>query len=198
MKRQIVLASNNKGKIAEIQSIFGGQFELVGLKDVGFDKDIPEPYNTFFENALTKAKTVFDFCNMPCLGEDSGLCVTALNDAPGVLSARYSGGNDSDNVDLVLKNMQGVQDRRAKFVSCIVLYYGPDRYVTATGETWGQILQERQGNGGFGYDPIFFSDDLNMSLGQATMAQKNTISHRSKALKSIKEQISKLRYFMVR
>lgn len=188
-KRKIVVASGNKAKIREIREILS-DFEVVSMKEMGFDAEIEENGKTFYENAFIKAKAVSDYLGLPALADDSGICVNALGDEPGIYSARYAGdGIDEHNNELLLKNMQGKTDRRARFVCCMV-YYSPNGEIkTAMGETHGKILDELQGENGFGYDPLFFSDDLNKSLGVASAEEKNTISHRARALFKIKELI---------
>lgn len=188
-KKKIVVASGNKAKLEEIKTILS-DFEIIGYKEVGLDFEIEENGSTFYENALIKAKAVSDALGIPALADDSGLMVDALDGAPGIYSARYAGdGIDAHNNALLLKNMQGIQDRSAKFVCCMV-YYSPDgTIITATGETKGKIMLEEQGQNGFGYDPLFFSDDLQMSLGVASAEAKNTISHRFRALQALRGKL---------
>ena len=188
-KKKIVVASGNKAKLVEIQSILP-EFEIIGYKDAGLDFEIEENGTTFYENALIKAKAVSDALGVSALADDSGLMVDALNGEPGIYSARYAGdGIDEHNNQLLLKNMQGVTDRSAKFVCCMVYYSQDGEIITATGETKGKILEKEQGSNGFGYDPLFFSDDLQMSLGVASAEAKNTISHRFRALQALKGKL---------
>ncbi len=188
-KERIVLASGNAHKINEISAMLP-EYEVVGYKELGLDFEIEENGTTFYENALIKAKAVSDALNLPALADDSGICVNALNGEPGIYSARYAGdGVDAHNNELLLKNMKGVCDRRAKFVCCMVLYYPNGKVITATGETHGLIMDKCEGENGFGYDPLFFSDDLNMSLGVADAEMKNKISHRFRALDSLRKQL---------
>ena len=127
---------------------------------------------------------------MPALADDSGICVDALDGMPGIYSARYAGdGIDEHNNELLLKNMQNMENRRAKFVCCMVCYKPNGEIITATGETYGSILYDIQGVNGFGYDPLFFSDDLQKCLGVATAEEKNTISHRFRALSALKDEL---------
>ena len=187
-KKRIVLASGNKHKIAEISAMLP-DYEVVGYKEF-FDGEIEETGKTFYENALIKAKTVLEKLHLPALADDSGICVEALNGAPGIYSARYAGdGNDEHNIDLLLKNMQGVKDRRAKFVCCMVYCAGNGDILSATGEVKGEILTERQGQNGFGYDPIFYSYELKKPMGIATPEEKNSVSHRHRALAEIIKKI---------
>ena len=192
-KERIVLASGNKHKIKEIQQMLPN-YEIVGYKELGFDFEIEEDGKTFYENALIKAKTVSEKLSLPALADDSGICVDALNGEPGIYSARYAGdGVDENNNKLLLKNMQGEKNRKAKFVCCMV-YYRPDGTIlTATGETKGEILDKCYGENGFGYDPLFYSYDLDKCLGIATDKEKNTISHRFRAIEQISKKIKELR-----
>ena len=188
-KQKLVLASGNKHKIREISQMLP-EFEVVGYKDFGLDFEIEEDGKTFYENALIKAKTVCEKLNLPALADDSGICVDALNGEPGIYSARYAGdGDDNHNNELLLKNMQGQKNRKAKFVCCMVFYKPNGEIITATGETHGKIMETVQGEHGFGYDPLFFSDDLNECLGLASPEKKNTISHRFRAIQALRDKL---------
>ena len=186
----MVIASGNKNKLREIAEIFT-QFEVVSQKEMGFDVDVEETGETFTENALIKARAAAQALNCPALADDSGLCVEALGGAPGVYSARYCGyhGSDKENRDLLLKNMQGIENRRAWFTSSVVLVYPDGRELVAEGHTYGNILTEEQGEGGFGYDCLFESDDLKKSFGLATAEEKNKVSHRYRALMALLEKL---------
>lgn len=191
-RKTLVLASGNKGKIAEIGEMLP-EFSVIGYKDAGLDFEIEETGATFYENALIKAKAVSEALGLPALADDSGLCVNALSGAPGIFSARFAGdGNDEHNIDKLLKELDGVKDRSAKFVCSLVLYYPDGKIISAEGETNGEILFERAGKNGFGYDPIFYSADLKKSLGEASLKEKNSVSHRSRALKNLKEKLKKI------
>ena len=188
-KQRIVLASGNAHKIKEISQMLP-EFEVVGYKELGFDQEIVEDGKTFYENALIKAKTVSDVFNLPALADDSGICVDALNGEPGIYSARYAGdGDDKHNNALLLKNMQGKTNRCAKFVCCMVFYKPNGQIITATGETHGEIMDKEYGENGFGYDPLFFSYDLKKCLGLASSQEKNTISHRYRAISALKDKL---------
>lgn len=185
----IVAASGNTGKIREISEILN-DYRVISCKELGFTDDIEETGKTFYDNALIKAETVAKALNMPALADDSGLCVTALSGAPGVYSARYSGtGTDEGNVDKLLKETENVSDRSAKFVSAVVVYYPDGKIVSAQGETFGEILRARRGNGGFGYDPVFYSYDLKKSFGEASAEEKNSVSHRARALAELRKKL---------
>lgn len=182
-KKRLVVASGNAHKLREIAEIFT-DFEVVSQKQMGFDEDVEETGTTFAENALIKARAAAKALNLPTLADDSGLCVDALGGAPGVYSARYCGyhGSDKENRDLLLKNLDGITDRRAHFTSAVALVYPNGTELLAEGHTYGKILTEEQGDGGFGYDCIFESDDLGKSFGLATAEEKNAVSHRFRAL----------------
>lgn len=189
--QKIVVASGNKNKIKEIRDILKGAFEVVSMTDIGYLDEIDETGVSFEENSYLKAKAVFDFCRLPTLAEDSGLEVEALDGAPGIYSARYSGTNHTDekNIDLLLKNLENERNRAARFVTVATLIRDNDEVITARGETTGYILTERAGKGGFGYDPVFFSNDLKKSFGEASMEEKAAVSHRSRALASLLQKL---------
>lgn len=183
--KQIVIASNNVGKLAEFKEMLRG-YTVLSPKELGIDFDVEETGATFFDNALLKARALYELCGLPALADDSGLCVDALDGAPGVFSARYSGGTDRDNIEKLLRELDGVKNRAAHFVSCIV-YYDGDRTLEAVGETHGHITDAPHGDGGFGYDPVFYSDDLKKTFGTATGEEKNGVSHRARALAKMSE-----------
>lgn len=181
---KILLATNNQGKLRELKALLPQEYEILTMKDCGIDVDVVEDGDTFEDNALIKAKTISQLSGMVTIADDSGLEVTALGGAPGIYSARYSGshGNDNANNELLLKNMQGISDRSANFTSAVVLYYPSGEYMTFVGKVYGRILEDSCGDGGFGYDPLFYSTELNKSFGTATAEEKNRVSHRAKAL----------------
>ena len=188
-KEKIVLASGNAHKIREIGQMLP-EYEVVGYKDFGLDFEIEENGATFYENALIKAKTVSETLGLNALADDSGICVEALDGAPGIYSARYAGdGNDKHNNRLLLDNMADKENRNAKFVCCMVYYKTDGTIITAMGETHGKIMYEEHGENGFGYDPLFFSDDLQKCLGVADAEEKNKISHRFRALNALREKL---------
>lgn len=186
-KMRLVVASGNKNKLREIAEIFT-DFEVVSQKEMGFDEDVEETGKTFAENALIKARAASKALGMVALADDSGICVDALDGAPGVYSARYCGhhGSDKENRDLLLKNLEGVENRGAYFQSAIALVYPDGKELLAEGRTNGVILTEEVGEGGFGYDCIFFSDDLQKSFGVASAEEKNAVSHRFRALQAMR------------
>lgn len=189
---KIVVASGNKAKLREIAQIFQG-YEILSMQEAGFTDDIEENGSTFEENALIKARAVSRALGVNALADDSGICVEALGGAPGVLSARFCGrhGDDAANNALLLEKLKDVpQDRRrAYFESCVALCFADGREITASGRTYGRILEKAEGEGGFGYDPLFYSDELGMSFGLASAEEKNAVSHRGKALAALAEKL---------
>ena len=185
-KIRLVVASGNKNKLREIAEIFP-DFEVVSQKQMGFDEDVEETGLTFAENALIKARAAAKALGEIVLADDSGLCVDALNGAPGVFSARYCGyhGDDEKNRKVLLQNMEGITDRKAHFTSAIALVFPDGKELVAEGHTYGEILHEETGDGGFGYDCLFFSDDLQKSFGVATAEEKNGVSHRFRGLQAM-------------
>ena len=187
-KYTIVLASRNKGKVRELQrllcDLLGDVIELKSLDEVGITEEIEENGTTFEENAMIKAKAAA-MSGYPGLGDDSGLVVRALDMAPGVYSARYAGehGNDAANNALLLKNMEGERDRAAAFICALALAF-PDGSapIRATGAVEGEILFNPRGEGGFGYDPLFWVDELGKTFAELSPDEKNAISHRGRAI----------------
>ena len=196
---KIVLASRNKKKIGELQTLLSQYIEgieIVSLDDVGICGEIEEDGETFEENALIKARVAAGSGYIG-VGDDSGLEVDALGGAPGVYSARYAGehGDDEANNDLLLKNLEGKADRSARFVCCIACVF-PERYdcepIVVRGYVEGEILKERHGAGGFGYDPLFYFPKFNKTLADVTAEEKNKVSHRGNAIAAFAEKLKKL------
>ena len=185
---KLVAATANSHKLREIAEILDS-YEVVSEREAGFVGEVEETGETFLENAILKARAVCEATGLPAIGDDSGLCVDALGGAPGVYSARYSGGGDAENRALLLKNLEGVENRRAHFCCAIALCFPDGRLLTAEGRTFGTILLEARGTGGFGYDPVFLSDDLGVSFAEAKEEQKNAVSHRGRALRRLAEQL---------
>ena len=186
---KIVLASQNKKKISELRVLLENlipDIEILSLADVGITDDIVENGDSFEQNALIKARAAAA-TGYVGVGDDSGLCVTALDGAPGIFSARYAGehGDDEANLNLLLDRMQGKGDRSAAFVCCIACVF-PDgsEPLVCHGSVEGEILTERAGEGGFGYDPIFYYPPLKQTFGELSAQQKNKISHRARALEA--------------
>lgn len=181
---KIAVASGNKDKIAEIKAIFKG-VEIISMEELGFTGDIEETGKTFKENAKIKAETIARLYNIPALSDDSGLCVDALGGAPGIYSARFSGEGDAANRRLLLKRLEHVTHRKAHFESAVCLCMPDGRAYFGEGKTYGRILQEEIGEHGFGYDCLFYSDDLKKSFGLALEDEKNSVSHRFRALNDL-------------
>lgn len=184
---KIVLASQNKKKIVELRTLLSElipDIEILSLADVGITGDIVEDGDSFEANALIKARAAAASGYIG-VGDDSGLCVEALGGAPGIYSARYAGehGDDEANLDLVLKNMEGKTDRRAAFVCAIACVF-PDgsEPIVCHGRVDGELLLARDGEGGFGYDPIFYYPPFGTSFGVSSAEDKNKVSHRARAL----------------
>ena len=185
--KEIVLATGNAGKLREFREMLP-EYKVLSPKDLGLSFDADETGSTFYENALIKARALFELCGRPALADDSGLCVDALGGAPGVFSARYSGGTDADNINKLLTELKGESNRKAYFESCIV-YYDDGKIVRADGRTYGQIIDAPLGDNGFGYDPVFLSDDLHKTFAQATDEEKNGVSHRARALVELRYKL---------
>ncbi len=191
--KTIVVASNNKHKIKEIKKILTS-YNILTLNDIDFYDDIVEDGKTFEENALIKAKNIHNYLKEKNLeyivmAEDSGLCVDSLNGAPGVYSARYAGNhNDQANRDKLLEELKG-KDKSAYFICNVILYYPNGEYKSFVGRTDGKITEKEIGNKDFGYDCVFYSNDLNKTFGEATEKEKNSVSHRARALKEMLKNI---------
>ena len=189
----LIFATNNRNKVAEIQTLVGPNFMIIPLKEAGIDIDIPEPHDQLEANALEKAMTIFNMTQQNCFSEDTGLEILALDGAPGVKSARYAGENSNPqaNIDLVLSKMTGVENRNAQFRTVICLIWENQTYYFE-GICKGQILNNMQGENGFGYDPIFLPDGASISFANMTMEEKNTYSHRKKAVTQLFEFLGKV------
>ncbi|MCX7885619.1 MAG: XTP/dITP diphosphatase [Caloramator sp.] len=191
---KIIIASNNNHKVDEIKNILNGFCdEILSLKEAGIDCEIEENGTTFEENAYIKAKTIADLTGLPCIADDSGLEVDALNGAPGVYSARFAGehGNYKKNNEKLLSLLKGVPKgkRGARFVTAIVLVTPDGDKVFARGEIRGIITEKELGSNGFGYDPLFLVEDINKTFAQLSSDEKNRISHRARALKDLQEKL---------
>lgn len=182
MTRDIVFATNNKHKLEEIRKIAGKKWNVLSLADIGCHDDIPETADTLHGNAEIKARWVKDRYGYDCFADDTGLMVDALGGAPGVYSARYAGeAHDSKaNMALLLKNMEGKSDRKARFVTVIALISGEELKMFE-GKVEGTITTEPTGSEGFGYDPIFLPDESDVTFACMTAEAKNAISHRGRA-----------------
>ena len=189
----LIFATNNRNKVAEIQSLVGANFTIIPLKEAGIEIDIPEPHDQLEANALEKAMTIFNMTSQNCFSEDTGLEIEGLGGAPGVKSARYAGENSNSqaNIDLVLSKMTGIENRTAQFRTVICLIWENQTYYFE-GVCKGQILSNMQGENGFGYDPIFVPDGATKSFANMTMDEKNTFSHRKKAVTQLFDFLGKL------
>lgn len=193
MKR-LVIASNNQGKLREFQRMLSPLgIEVLTQAELGIS-EAEEPHVTFVENALTKARHVSAACGLPALADDSGICVAALNGAPGVISARYAGDNpksDARNNEKLLREMQGVADRRAHYYCVLVLVHAAadPQPLIAEGEWHGEIGQEARGDGGFGYDPLFWLPQYGKTAAELAHEEKALISHRAQALQILLQKL---------
>ena len=193
---KILLATHNMKKREELQRILSPLgIEVLLADDIGCElRDIEETGTTFEENAILKAKAGCEDSGLPCIGDDSGLCVDALDGAPGVFTARYAGGhgNDDANMDKLLGELDNVPDgqRTARFVCTCCCIFPDGKQILVRGECEGEILRERHGNGGFGYDPIFSANGLN--FGEISAEEKDSMSHRGKALRLLADELGKM------
>lgn len=192
---KLIIASNNAHKVQEIKQILDGKFEeILSLREAGVDHETVEDGSTFVENALKKAREIAAITGLAAMADDSGLCVNALNGAPGIYSARYSGCEDKSlvdkaNNDLLLKNLEGKSDRSAYFICSVALVYPDGREVVAEGRMPGRIIDDPRGAKGFGYDPIFLPDGESRTAAELSDEEKNAISHRGRALKNLLDKI---------
>ena len=189
---KLVLASKNEKKLVEMNDILSHLgIEVCSEAEAGVDLEVEETGTTFEENSLLKARAVMEASGLPAIADDSGLCVDCLNGAPGVYSARYGGEGLSDEARyrILLENMRGQMTRAAKFVSVITCCFPNGGVLTARGECPGSIAYAPMGEGGFGYDPVFFLPELKKTFAQLSAEEKNAISHRGKALEAFKEKL---------
>ena len=183
--KKLVFATNNQHKTEEIRLALAGKYEVLNLEDIGCLVDIPETADTFEGNASLKSGYVVEHFNLACFADDSGLEVEALNNEPGVYSARYSGSRDSlENIELVLKRLEGNTNRNARFKTVISLMQNGQNHIFE-GVIEGTIRTELSGSKGFGYDPIFQPNGYNITFAEMDMTEKNSISHRAIALKKM-------------
>lgn len=190
--KKIVFATNNLNKLQEVREILKDQYQVIGLKDLNFDQELAEDGDTFEKNALQKAKFIAEKFKIACFAEDAGLEVQALNQDPGVFSARYAGNqrSDKDNIALLLKNLEGIKNRKARFKAVIALVDGQNT-LYFDGIVNGRISLAPIGSGGFGYDPVFIPDGYEDSFAQLGKDIKNSISHRAKAIKKLIDFLDK-------
>ncbi|MGM9871840.1 MAG: non-canonical purine NTP diphosphatase [Muribaculaceae bacterium] len=189
MQRKIVFATNNRHKLDEVRQIVGSDIEIMSLADIGCAEDIPETSATIEGNAMQKCRYVAEHYGCDCFADDTGLEVEELGGAPGVMSARYAGGAGHDsaaNMALLLRNMQGADNRAAQFRTVIALNLGGE-YHTFEGIVRGKILDTPAGAGGFGYDPVFVPEGWTKTFAEATEEEKNAESHRGRAMRKLIE-----------
>lgn len=185
MEKSIVyLATQNQHKVEELLSLIGGQFFVKSISDLPISEEIPETGTTLAENSLQKAKYIADKFDVTCLADDSGLEVESLNGEPGVYSARYAGypKNDQANMEKLLFNLKGIENRKARFVT-ILTYFSAGQFYQFEGIVDGRITLEPKGSNGFGYDPIFVPENSNKTFAEMTLAEKNLFAHRARAFK---------------
>ena len=183
---KLVFATHNAGKLKEVREILAPKYDVIGLHDLNDHEDIIEDAPTLEENAIIKAQTVWQRHGLPCFSDDTGLEIDALNGAPGVNSARYAGPakDPQDNMDKVLQELEGINDRGAQFRTAVALHWNGE-YKIFEGIVRGSIATKRRGANGFGYDPIFIPEGFPTSFAQMDAAAKNAISHRGRAIKAL-------------
>ena len=190
---KIVFATNNPNKLKEIQTLIPKEIEIISLKEIGCTEDIPETGDTLEANAFQKVHYVKENYNYDCFADDTGLEINALNGAPGVYSARYAGPEKSAeaNIEKILNELQGKENRKAKFRTAIALTLNNEEHLFE-GEINGHISKVKQGDEGFGYDPIFMPENEKRSFAQMSMEEKGTISHRGRAIKKLVTYLNNL------
>lgn len=183
---KLIIATNNEHKVKEIKAVLPKDFEVLSLREAGITEDIPEEQATLEGNALQKARYIYEKYGKSCFADDTGLEVTALNNAPGIFSARYAGShcNSEDNMIKLLRELSNASDRTARFRTVIALILDGKEYLFE-GEIKGTILHEQQGKGGFGYDPVFQPEGYEDSFAIMPLGTKNRISHRGKAVRKL-------------
>jgi len=186
--KKIIFATNNQHKLTEIQHIIGDKFQISGLKEIGFKGDIVEYGKTLKSNASIKSRFIFDLYKLDCFADDTGLEIDALEGRPGVYSARYAGeeGNAENNIIKVLQEMQGIKNRKARFVTVISLILDGEEYFFE-GTVEGSIITTKRGADGFGYDPIFIPNGYKYTFAEMSAQLKNRISHRANAIAKLTE-----------
>ncbi|PKV50586.1 XTP/dITP diphosphohydrolase [Aquimarina sp. MAR_2010_214] len=183
---KIVFATNNRNKVKEVQALMPSNIQIVSLADIGCTEDIPETSATIEGNAKQKANYIKEHYGFDCFADDTGLEIDELNGAPGVYSARYAGEmkDANANMDKVLKELDGTENRKAQFKTVIALTLN-EKLETFTGICSGHITQEKKGEGGFGYDPIFLPDGYTQTFAELPLSEKNKIGHRGKAVRKL-------------
>ena len=189
---KLVFATNNSNKIAEVSNLISNQIAIISLKDIGCNEDIVESEDTIIDNAILKANYIKNNYGYDCFADDTGLEVDFLNGRPGVHSKRFAGENSTDELNMkkLLECMEESKNRNARFRTVIALNIN-NQVITFTGVCEGEILKQRRGNNGFGYDPIFLPKGYNNSFGEMSIIEKNEIAHRSKAVKKLINYLNK-------
>ena len=185
---KLIIASGNAGKLREIRAILGGKFdEIVSMKEAGIDHETVEDGSTFMENAQKKAREIAELSGCAALADDSGICVDALDGAPGIYSARFCGrhGDDEANNRLLIEKLQGEENRNAHYTCAVSLVFPDGKELHAEGYLHGEIVDEPKGDGGFGYDPYFYLPCYGCTAAELPAEEKNKISHRAEALKKL-------------
>ena len=187
---KLIIASNNQHKIYEIKKLLGSRFsEILSLREAGINHETVEDGKTFLENAFKKAREIAEISGCVALADDSGICVHALDGAPGIYSARFSGGTDEDNNNLLLEKLCGKADRGAHYTCAMSLVYPDGSEVSAEGYLYGEITEKPRGSAGFGYDPLFVPVGEKRTVAEMTDEEKNQISHRANALKALLKKL---------
>lgn len=187
---KLIIASNNKHKIYEIKKILAEKFEqILSIREAGIEHETVEDGKTFMENAVKKAREIAQISGFAALADDSGISAHALDGAPGIYSARFSGGTDEDNNNLLLEKLKDKEDKGAHYTCAMALVYPDGKIITSEGYMYGSITEQRRGERGFGYDPIFVPDGENRTVAEMTDEEKNAISHRGKALMALLEKL---------
>jgi len=186
MAEKLLFATSNPHKLREVREIFKDQYQIVGLDSIGFDQEIPETQGTIEGNAAQKARYLAGHTRLPVFAEDTGLLVDALDGAPGVHSARYAGfgSSDKENVEKLLEDMEGLNDRNAHFLTVVAYYDHQNEPVLFHGKIEGKIIDQPRGTQGFGYDPVFMPEGYEKTFAELDASIKNRISHRKRAFDS--------------
>lgn len=190
--KKVVVASNNQGKIKEMKEILK-HYEILTLKDINCEIEVEEDQDSFEGNAKKKAEEVAKLVNKPCIADDSGLCIEAFNGWPGIYTARFLGENATDwqKNDAILEKMKHLKgEQRRATVECVVAYYEDGKFIIGKGEIQGRIAEEQKGERGFGFDPIFELEN-GKTYAQISQEEKNTVSHRKRALENLEKQLTK-------
>ena len=187
---KLIIASNNKHKIYEIKKILGEKFDsILSVREAGIEHETVEDGTTFMENAIKKAREIAEISGCYSLADDSGICCDALGGAPGIFSARFSGGTDEDNNALLLEKLEGEADKRAHYTCAMALCSPSGQLTLAEGYMYGHITKDRRGERGFGYDPLFVPIGETRTVAEMTDEEKNAISHRANALALLLEKL---------